>query len=688
MNSPDRSENRDNAYSIRAKTRINDHDRGRESRNNLLRSRRTESDHDNDIWNTIKPRKVSGDEDTNIFMNGSGGDKTRDEKILRDREENERKDKSWGSGFYSREIDTDNDHLCGRNPRNNGHGRGRTEPSWLKEKDNHEASSHSKDRQSNGDKYIDRNRGWRSKEKDDRIEVRSERFFEKEKPIDRRWDRSKEYRHENEPEWMEDPVEEKRQAHTLADFERWKEQMQGRDKVIKPMAEETGSDPEGPLFNKAKPKNEAPLDFDPGPDKFLGLFTANEDEISGSTQILTNEGASKSKIVGKASRFTSFFSAQDDSNKASSESQSATQIQSPSALNTPPQSSTQSDAEKEAFQQLLQKLQRQTLQASGLASPGNVSYQPKSSISKKTSSTNASPLDLFQNFPNERQNEGRINTHLSQQNAQDLFTQRQMSGSQNTIRPEQMLQELVSQRQNALCQPSTRVDQQTNRTNNTEFLMGLMQGSKSAPDAQRSDHILHGMPPKPDNRQMPQHPTNEREHEIQRETASHRERTVPERHSRPQSPPGFFEESLYPRGPALPHDRQSGNAQSAQLIQRPPPPGLDMSWERQAHLQPPQHRHVQNIAPPPGLLSGLNRPIPIAQQAFPPGFSMGNFPPPEVMGVSPRNIQMQPPPGFFNGPHGFLPPGIGGFQGPESMAFGGAPFDGRGPPPQGSFRRQ
>jgi hypothetical protein len=28
-----------------------------------------------------------------------------------------------------------------------------------------------------------------------------------------------------------------------------------------------------------------------------------------------------------------------------------------------------------------------------------------------------------------------------------------------------------------------------------------------------------------------------------------------------------------------------------------------------------------------------------------------------------------------------------GFQGPEGMAFGG-PYDGRGPPPQGAFRRQ
>jgi hypothetical protein len=112
-----------------------------------------------------------------------------------------------------------------------------------------------------------------------------------------------------------------------------------------------------------------------------------------------------------------------------------------------------------------------------------------------------------------------------------------------------------------------------------------------------------------------------------------------------------------------------------------------LGWDRQAQL-PPQHRLAQNIAPPPGLANGPNRGMPMPQQMFPPGFPMGNFPPQDVMSGPPRNMPMQPPPGFYNAPPpGFMPPGMTGFPGPEGMAFG-APFDGRGPPPPGAFRRQ
>jgi hypothetical protein len=82
------------------------------------------------------------------------------------------------------------------------------------------------------------------------------------------------------------------------------------------------------------------------------------------------------------------------------------------------------------------------------------------------------------------------------------------------------------------------------------------------------------------------------------------------------------------------------------------------------------------------LASGPNRGMPMPQM-FPPGFPIGNFPPPEVMAGPPRNMQMNPPPGFFS-PPGFLPPGMAGYQ---EMGYG-APFDGRGPPPQGGYRRQ
>jgi hypothetical protein len=105
------------------------------------------------------------------------------------------------------------------------------------------------------------------------------------------------------------------------------------------------------------------------------------------------------------------------------------------------------------------------------------------------------------------------------------------------------------------------------------------------------------------------------------------------------------------------------------------------NWAPPNSQLPPQ-RH---IAPPPGLAGGPSRGMPM-QQMFPSSFPMGNFPPPDGMVGPPRN--MQPPPVFFGAPPpGFLPPGMSGFQGPEGIPFS-APFDGRGPPPQGAFRRQ
>jgi len=265
---------------------------------------------------------------------------------------------------------------------------------------------------------------------------------------------------------------------------------------------------------------------------------------------------------------------------------------------------------------------------------------------------------------------------------QELQNQRLLASSQPSGRPnsaEQLLQDLVGQRQNAISQSSARPGQPQRRDTQTEFLMGLM---KRVPEPQRSEQVLLGIPPKPNERQLQQQ-MMDREQEMQREAAAQRERSSSQRQVRPQPPPGFYDDPAFQRGP-LPHERQSG--QPTQILSRPPPPGLELGWDRQAQL-PPQHRIAQNIAPPPGLANGPNR-MPMPQQMFPP-FPMGAFPPPDVMAGPPRNMQMQPPPGFYTPPPpGFMPPGMSGFQGPDGMAFG-PPFDGRGPPPpQGAFRRQ
>jgi hypothetical protein len=681
-------------YNFR-KTGEGDTERTREGRNNNLRPKRAEGDQDSDGWSTVKPRKSFGTEGAERFNGRMGVDRHKDDRRFKDREDRDAKERPRGFDTFSR--DKDGEHDPDRDNRRNGAGRGRNE-SWFKDRDNRDNNNENvplaRDRNSNGDRFVDRSRGWREKERDDRGDRAGDRALDRggdRDRGDRRWDRDREQRQEREPEWMDEPAEDKNQTHTQEDFQKWKEQMAGKDKVGKTPVDDGPSkaDAGDSFFGLDQPKTETPLEIDTGPDKFFGMWAAPKEEPSPEAGVESKkEGVTKSKTAGKASRFTSFFTPTEEVPRRQTEPPA------PMPAAPPPpdgfaglfQNNAQSSEDKEAFQMLLQKLHRQTLGGSGSTPPANPSMQPKPPAMEKLQNNQIPPPESFQQYRPERQEESRSSTRNSQPGIQELLAQRQVAGSQPTSRPEQMLQELMGQRQHALSQSSVRSDQQQPmRNTNTEFLMGLMQSAKAAPDPQRSEQVLLRMPPKSIDRQMQQQMM---EQEMQREAAAQRERSASQRQTRPQPPPGFFDDPAFQRGPPPQHERQSGNPpQPTQILQRPPPPGLDLGWERQPQLPLPQHRLAQNIAPPPGLPGGPNRGMPMPQQMFPPGFPMGNFPPPDVMGGPPRNMQMQPPPGFYNAPPGFLPPGMPGFQGPEGMAFGG-PYDGRGPPPQGAFRRQ
>jgi hypothetical protein len=629
----------------------------------MLRPKRTEGDQDSDGWSTVKPRKSFGTEGAERFNGRMGVDRHKDDRRFKDREDRDMKERS-ARGFetFSREKEVDPDQE--KEPRRNGAGRGRNE-SWFRG-DNEAPLPPAKDRNSNGERFVDRSRGWREKDRDDR----GDKGVERNDRNDRRWDRND--RQEREPEWLDEPYEEKSQAHTQEDFQKWKEQMQGKDKTDKTPVEELQPKVEaggqGSFFGLEKGKAETPLTIDTGPDKFFGMWSTPKDENGPESAIESKkEGATKAKSGGKASRFTSFFTPQDEPAQR--------QIDQPSSI--PSMSSGfGATSEKEAFQQLLEKLHHQTLEGSGSTPPVNASQQPKPPAVEQQSNPLQSS-ETFLQYRSERQDEGRPTTRNSQQQAlQDLLSQRQIAGSQPTVRPDQMLQEIVGQRQNALSQSSVRPDQPQNRSNK-DFLMNLMNSAKITPEPPRTEQLMMRMPPnKPIDRQIQQQ-IMEREQEMHREALA-RERSVSQRQARP--PPGFYDDPAgFQRGPPQ-HERP---LQPTHILQRPPPPGLDQvppNWAPPSQIPHQQLRQQQHINPPPGLASRGMPPIP--QQMFPPGFpGMGNFPPPEVM-AGPRGI---PPPGFFNGPPpGFIPPG---FQGPEGMSFGGL-FDGRGPPPQGAFRRQ
>ncbi|TVY16241.1 hypothetical protein LARI1_G005602 [Lachnellula arida] len=699
FDSPDRPPLRDmdsrDRFNFRGgRTGDGDNDRTRDSRNNTLRVRRGEGDQDSDGWSTVKPRKSFGNEGAERFNGRMGLDKHKDDRRFKDREDREPKDKPQrGFDTYSRDKDGDHDHERERDGRRNGTGRGRNEPSWFK--DNTDVPPMPRERNSNGDKFVDRSRGWREKEREDRGDKgdRGGERGERNERGDRRWDRDRDQRQEREPEWLAEPEEEKNQAHTQEDFQKWKEQMQGKDKAAagKTPAEEhpVNADAGASFFGLEKHKVDTPLAIDTGPDKFFGKWAAtpSQEPSPDSGVEPKKEGATKAKTTGKASRFTSFFTPQEEPPRRQTEPPPAMPPPAPKSgleglfQNNSSQSQSQ---EQVAFQEILRKLQ----QGSGSTPPVNLAMQPKPPAPEKQQSIPISSPEPFQQYRTERQEEQRPSTRNSQQALQELLNQRQMTGSQPTVRPEQMLQDLVGQRQHAISQSSQRPDQLSSR--NTDFLMGLMQSAKAAPEPQRSESLLLRMPPQQQQKSMDrqiQQQMIEREQEMQREAAQ-RERIV-SRQARPQPPPGFYDDpAVFQRGPPQ-HERQAGNPpQPTQILQRPPPPpGLELGWERAAQLPPPQHRMTQNIPPPPGLAGGLGRAMPPQQQMFPPGFPIGSFPP-DMLPGPPRNMPMQPPPGFFNGgpPPGFLPP-ISGFQGPEGMGFG-APFDGRGPPPQGAYRRQ
>ncbi|CAG8974406.1 hypothetical protein HYALB_00010046 [Hymenoscyphus albidus] len=713
FDSLDRTPTRDTAtrerFDFRSKNGDGDNDR-RDARNNNLRVRRNDGDQDNDGWSTVKPRKSFGNEGAERFNGRMGLDRHKDDRRFKDREDRDVKDRPpRGFDTYARDKDHEDQERDGRR---NGTGRGRNEPSWFK--DNGDGPAPSKDRNSNGDKFMDRSRGWREKEredKEDRGGDKNDRGDRRERGDrgNQRWDRERDQRQERDPEWMDEPQEEKPQAHTQEEFQKWKESMQGKDKSTKTPVDDSPPDNGGGFFGLESPaqKVETPLAIDTGPDKFFGKWATPKDEVSPESGVESRkEGIAKAKTTGKASRFTSFFTPQEEPARRQTEPPPPMPMQQQGGLEAMfagagSNSSSQSNAEKEAFQMLLQKLQmNQPPPQAGSTPPPNAAMQHQKPplVQEKQQHIPISTPEPFQQYRTERHGEGRQPVNSSHQAVQDLLAQRQIANSQPALR-DQMMHDLGGQRQNAMSQASLRSDQ-SGRNSQSEFLMGLM---KAAPEPQRSEQVLLRMQPGQKERHMQQQHQQqqqqqmmmEREQEMQqREAAAHRERerSASQRQIR-QPPPGFYDhepqQQGFQRGPPPQHERQPGNpVHPTQILQRPGPPGLgpDIGWDRPTQQLPPQHR-IPNIPPPPGLgTNGPNRAMPMPQQMFPPGFPMGNFPP-EGMPGPPR----MGPGGFFGAPPqappGFLPPGMNGFPGPEGMAFGG-PFDGRGPPPQGNFRRQ
>jgi hypothetical protein len=624
----------------------------------------------------VKPRKSFGAEGAERF-HGRMGDRPSPgtpERFGAERRQREGDDRDNNTdrprrnfGDFTREKEGDD----GDKLRKNGN-KMRSDHPWNR--DNTETSQPTQPRE-----RFDRTKSWRDRT-DDTVEGQADR--PRERQYERRWDRDQ--RQEREPEWLDEPSEERGQTHTQEDFKKFMETMKAKTSTSKAqtgpalahdvLKAQDHIDTDATKPTQTKPAHAIEL----GTDKFFAAF-AQKTTLEGSSSEPVKENAAPAPVPKSGSRFQNFFSSQEQSRTQPEPSNPAPapvgEVNPLVALAGSPKAITQQDvAEKVAFQALLQKLQKQTIQASTPPSAGFGEPPPNHDFGPKNVVPSPGP---FQQYGQESREDV---VHRPPPQAHDIHPPPPQQNAQfPAMRPEQqmLLHDLIGQRHPSQNSGGQRVEPPTGRSSNpnTEFLVSLMQGGRNIPEPQRNEQLVMRMPQPSRPAQIP--PTTDRDAEFQHERGSSQHQA----NVRPAGLPGFFDEQ-----PLLRQERET-RPQPTHILQRPGqgPPGLDQmppgNWMQTGGQQ--MSMPGRPMIPPPGL--------PGSQRAMPPPGNYPNFPmggfPPDAMGGPPRN--MAPPPGFFNGPPpGFMPhPGLGGFQGPESLGFG---FDGRGMPPPGAgapFRR-
>jgi len=414
-------------------------------------------------------------------------------------------------------------------------------------------------------------------------------------------------------------------------------------------------------------------------DKFFAAY-GGLDATSSQSE---SKDASKQKDA-KSSRFMAFLPTQEEP-RIKTEPSTPAAVPPPYVPSTQPTS--QMDADKEAFQMLIQKLQRSggplgaAMQASG-PPPQSMSKLfepavPPMEIQHKSAVTSPEP---FQQYGGDRREDPRFRPP---QHPHDMVLPHRMqpSAQHPMPLPEQALQELVAQRHPMPGQSQNhgRVTQNSPGLNsNTEFLMRLMQSHRDAPEPPRTEQLMVRMPQPTKQISLANIPDREQDYArnpVQRQVRGQ------------QPPPGFREEQFHPQQPSEVVDPRP---QPTQILQRPPPPGLDhhmLPFQMGgngvgAQMAPPQRPMI----PPPGLPRNVNVPMP---GMFPPNFPPPNFPPPpDSMGPPQRG--MPPPPGFPSfGPPAFMPPpGMPGvFPGSAILNVPGG-YEGGVPPPPLPYDRR
>ncbi|CAI4212580.1 unnamed protein product [Parascedosporium putredinis] len=555
-------------------------DRFRDGRNPAYR-RRGEGDQDNEGWSTVKPRKSFGPEGAERFNGRMGGvDRYRDDRRTRDRDETDKPNvnrRTYDS--TSRDKDAANDENNEGRPRN-GVARGKSD-TWFKNEAANEGLS--------ARERIDRAKSWRDRDREnDALEDRSSN-----RTYDRRWGgRDRDQRAERDPEWMDAPADEKAGGHTEEDFKKFLESMKARDggASSKPAAQPSEPPAEAPKKAEYTPS------IEPGPDKFSWhspLPCYRDRHFRGSGPLNGGHPQHPQHL------------------QHSQHPQHPQHQQHPQEAGLPAP-----EEEKVAFQQLLMKLQKQSLQVSPAPAAPSSFSEPPHAPPATSSAGPEFPIRAAAKAASPESANVPYGSGGHEPPADDsgkgpswpfpiIAPQPMLPHQTAAARQDQLLQNLVGHRGDS----AQRGDPLAVRNNsNTEFLMNLM---RSQPEAPRTEQMMLRMPQPQKSAPIPH--VAERDPEFRPMIPPP---GLPGGISRNMPlPPGMYPPSFPPGGPGFPGPEAMGG-------------------------MPPR-----NMQPPPGIFG-----------APPPGF----FPPPGVGG-------------FQGGP----PADVHGFGGPGGLA---GHFDARGMP--------
>ncbi len=644
-----------------------DQERSREMRSGATNGRRAGKE-DGEGWTNVRPRKSFGQEEGERFRRRTGErDSERDRDNTREIHDRFHKPHDSHTGRDREQDDKD------AAPRRNGFGRGRNEPTWFRD----EKTTNTRDRDRGKEESKDKE--WRENNR------RGTRGG------DRDWTRGG--KAEQDPEWMGSTEnEEKTQAHTQEDFQRWKERMKAGNAAAeeKPKPAEEGDfsrERQVSGNTKAAPvvqKVDTPLVMDAGMDKFFGLFNeprkAEDGSTSGGAPTVIKKEPAKG-TTGKASRFMSFFAPQDEAPPQQRESASAPQA-------TLPQDSSSED--KEGFQRILQMLGGVSLPTGDNTPQINPSQQPppSNSVKKRSKSPTRAPSPAQTQKPKNREpSDHEAQARSRKPNGLDgLFGLQSPQVGANQNRDSEFLLKLMQQSRPSVGSsqpPSASELPAVSRAPGSQHFPEILSRPKDTPKGklpagppfglfdessmngyQRpiQDSVQESPKAKPTNRPPPGFSEDAAIAAFQR---PQRENTgAPPKETNPRRPPpGLFDDpsiSGFQRRQPLeyPQTQQSHPV----ILQRPP--GLEQAssgWPNSLH----QAQHQAHVPPPPGFSNPGHGPSP-----FPPGFPM----PSPMPLYSDRGLA-----GPITGPAG---PSRGGIPGAQpGMGPPGFPHYTGGPPP-------